>query len=430
MGLSIYKMGYHRAAWRMPDFPTGSMTSFSAFTQAARKAEEAKFDFVFFADIQGVENADNPGRDISYEHYVVKFDPVAALSALSAVTGRIGLIGTISTTYSDPYRIARSIASLDVISAGRAGWNVVTSYSADEMQNFGLTEQPDAETRYARAEEAVEVVKALWQSWDEDAFVVDKASGRYFDRGKMRLLNHKGRFFSVRGPLDVAPSPQGSPIVVSAGDSPQARDFAARHANIQYAPTRGNLAAAKEYYRDVKGRMARYDRQPDELRILPGIMPFVAETEPDAVRKRDHMRSLIHPAVGFSLLHPLFGDLSAHSTDECLANIVDGSELTGPARTVFERAQAERLTIKETYEFLGDGEPWFMTTVGSARQVADQMQEWFEGEAADGFNLLPPYMPAGFQDFVDLVVPELQRRGLFRTAYAGETLRDILGMVQ
>lgn len=426
LGLSIYKMGYHKAAWRMPDFPSDSMMSFAAFAQATKDAEAAKLDFVFFADIQAVENADNPQRDISLEHYVVKLDPIVAMSALSALTTNIGFIGTISSTYSEPYKTARLIASLDVISSGRAGWNVVTSYSIDEARNFGLTAPSDATARYARAEESVEVVKALWNSWDDDAFLVDKQSGRYFDRSKMRLLDHHGTFFNVRGPLDVAPSPQGAPVVVSAGDSPLARTFAARHANIQYAPTRGDLGAAKAYYKDVKSQMAAFGRHPDELRILPGIMPFVGVTEADAIRKRDHIRSLIHPEVGFGLLRPLFGDLAAYATSEKLAKVVDGSGLRGAAKSIFDRAAADELTIKQVYEDIGDGEPWFMTTVGSAMQVADLMQQWVEEYAADGFNLLPHYMPGGLNDFLDLVVPELQRRGLFRTEYKGTTLRQTL----
>lgn len=225
-----------------------------------------------------------------------------------------------------------------------------------------------------------------------------------------------------------AHSPQGSPILVSAGDSPLARTFAARYANIQYAPTRGDLVAAKEYYKDVKSQMALFGRHPDDLRILPGIMPFVGVTEAEAISKRDHMRSLIHPEVGFGLLRPLFGDLATHPTSEKLASVVDGSGLTGAAKTIFDRAEAEGLTIKQAYEQVGDGEPWFMTMVGSTKQVADQMQQWVEEYAADGFNLLPHHMPGGFRDFVDLIIPELQRRRLFRTEYKGTTLRENLGL--
>ena len=428
LGLSVYKLGYHRAAWRMPDFPQNAMMSLDAFTDAARAAEDAKFDFVFFADISAVENLENPARDISLEHYVVKLDPIVALSAISAVTSHIGLVGTVSTTYTPPYRIARQIASLDVISHGRAGWNVVTSYSPYERQNFGVEDISNIDARYARAHEAIDVVQGLWNSWDPDAFVADKTSGQYFDREKLSILGHEGDYFSVKGPLDVAPSPQGMPVMVSAGDSPWAREMAAKYANIQYAPTQGDLAKAQEYYRDIKSKAAGHGRDPRDLRILPGFMPIIGETDVEAAAKHRALKDLIHPKTGFGLLMPLFGDLSKQNLDTTLPRSLepDPDHMRGFAKSFFDRAMAENWTIRQCYEHLADGEPWFMTMVGSAKSITDTLEEWFHCEAADGFNLLPDHMPGGFTDFVSLVLPDLRRRGLFRTEYSGTTLRERL----
>lgn len=428
LGLSVYKLGYHRAAWRMPDFPRDSMMNLNAFAKGAADAERAKFDFVFFADIMNVENLDDPTRDISLEHYIVKLDPVVALSALATMTKNIGLVGTISTTYMAPYRIARLIASLDVVSGGRAGWNVVTSYNPYEMKNYGLSDLDDIETRYERAHESIEIVTGLWNSWEEGAFIVDKESGVYLDRSKVNVLNYNGRHLSCLGPLDVARSPQGSPVVVSAGDSPTAREMAAKYSNIQYAPTQGDISKAHEYYRDVKGMMKKHGRHPNDLRILPGLMPIVGETEAEAKKKHEHLRSLIHPTIGLGLLMPLFGDLSGCKITDPLPGSVepDPEKFGGYAKRVFDEAIADNLTIQQVYEKQADGERWFMTLVGSAKKHADTLEEWFMTEAADGFNILPHYMPGGFDDFTNLVVPELQRRGLFRTEYEGETLRDLL----
>ncbi|MEW6630146.1 MAG: NtaA/DmoA family FMN-dependent monooxygenase [Pseudomonadota bacterium] len=430
LGLSVYKLGYHRAAWRMPDFPRDAMTSIRPFVDAAKTAEAAAFDFVFFADVLAVENVQAAERDIAFEHYVVKFDPVVALSAIAMTTKRIGLIATMSTTHAHPYNIARAVGSLDLVSGGRAGWNIVTSYSSDEIRNFGMASLPEPASRYARAHEAVAVVAALWDSWSQTSFPQDKASGVFLDRATIKAPGHRGRYFSVDGPLDVGRSPQGVPVLVAAGDSPAAQDLAARYANIQYAPTIGDIAAAKTHYRAVKERMVHYGRAPQELKIMPGLMPIVGETDLEARRKLEAIRALIHPQVGLDLLRPLFGDLSDCDPDAPLPRSVEPAEtvMGGYAKHVFERAIADGLSLRQTYELVGDQERWFMTRVGSYKQVADVMEEWFAEEAADGFNLLPYYVPGGLSDFVGLVVPELRRRGLFRSSYRGSTLRDTIGL--
>lgn len=430
LGLSVYKLGYHRGAWRMPDFPHDGMMSLDAFAKTARDAERAKLDFIFFADIMAVENLESPNRDIALEHFVVKLDQIVALSALASLTRHIGLIGTISTTYAHPYRIARMMASLDVVSGGRAGWNVVTSYSPDEMRNYGLAAPLEPAVRYGRAHEAIDVVRGLWASWQDGAFIQDKASGRYLDRGKMQVLDHKGAHFSSKGPLDIAPSPQGCPLIVTAGESPAALDLAARYASIQYAPTNGDLALARAAYRATKARVVELGRTADELRIMPGLMPIVGETEREAIAKRDQIRKLVHPRNGLGMLAPLLGDLSGLDIDAPLPRSLEPpkDKLGGAAWTLFDRAVAEGLTIRQTYEAMSDGEWWFMTRVGTPKSIADEMEEWFTTGAADGFNILPHYMPGGVDDFVGLIVPELQRRNLFRREYRGTTLRELLGL--
>jgi FMN-dependent oxidoreductase (nitrilotriacetate monooxygenase family) len=430
LGLSVYKLGYHRGAWRMPGFPADGFMSLDAFANAARTAERAKLDFIFFADIMGVENFDNPLREMAYEHFAVKLDPIVVLSALAPMTRNIGLISTISTTYAHPYGIARTMASLDIVSGGRAGWNVVTSYSPDEMANYGLEARPDHDVRYARAHEAIEIVRGLWASWQADAFVRDKASGVYVDRAKINVLGHKGPHFASKGPLDVAPSPQGAPVIVAAGDSPAASEMAARFASIQYAATDGDLAKARAAYSATKSRVTELGRHADELWIMPGLMPIVGETAREALAKRDQIKSLVHPKNGLGMLAPLFGDLSAYDLDGPLPRAAEPptGKLGGRAKAVFDRAIAEGWTIRETYEDFSVGEWWFMTTVGTPKAIADVMEEWVSTGAADGFNILPDVMPRGVDDFATLVVPELQRRGLFKRAYSGATLRDLLGL--
>ncbi|MEZ5925687.1 MAG: LLM class flavin-dependent oxidoreductase [Hyphomicrobiaceae bacterium] len=430
LGLSVYKLGYHRGAWRMPGFPEDAFMNLRPYAEAARVAEQAKLDFVFFADIMGVENFENPNREMAYEHFAVKLDPIVVLSALAALTRNIGLIGTISTTYAHPYRIARTMASLDVISGGRAGWNVVTSYSPDEMRNYGLETRPDHDTRYDRAFEAIEVVSGLWASWQDGAFVRDKASGVYVDRNKINVLSHKGRHFSSKGPLDVAPSPQGAPVIVTAGDSPAASEMAARFAAIQYAATDGDIGKARFAYQATKSRVVELGRHPDELWILPGLMPIVGETEREAIAKRDQIRKLVHPRNGLGMLEPLFGDLSECDLDGPLPRSVapPPDRLGGTAKALFDRAIAEGFTIRQTYEDYSVGEWWFMTRVGTPKTIADEMEEWFATGAADGFNILPHCMPDGVDDFAALIVPELQRRGLFKREYRGSTLRELLGL--
>ena len=428
LGLSMATVGYHPACWRHPDVPAGGSMSFQHYAEMIRIAESGKLDMVFLADTAAARDLDNPAIARNREHHIVKHDPLILMSALAAVSRDVGLVSTMSTTYNEPFHIARRYASLDHVSNGRAGWNIVTSYSIDEARNFNRDEMPDGKYRYARAYEAVEVATGLWDSWDADAFPHDKETGVYADLSKMRYLDHQGEHFRVRGPLDVARSPQVRPVMVTAGDSESSRDMAARIADVLYAG-QPNIESARAYYASVKGRMHKFGRQPDELKIMPGIMAFVGRTEAEAREKFDRLQGLIDPELGLSLITPIFGDMHGHDIDGPVPETVGASMFTynDYSKGLLERVRRENLTIRQLYELIAEGY-WHLGVIGTPEMVADRMEEWFTTGAADGFNILSPYMPGAARDFVDMVVPELQRRGLFRTRYEGRTFRENLGL--
>src|SRR5262249_33549797 len=347
------------------------------------------------------------------------------LPALAMVTRHIGLVTTASTTYNEPFNLARKFATLDLISNGRAGWNVVASWSEHEAQNFGLETTLDYDTRYARPGEFVEVVKALWDSWEDGALLFDKATGRYFDPAKMHVLNHNGRFFRVRGPLNVAGMPQGHPVIVQAGASEQGRELGAATAEVIYAIS-GSLESARAYYADVKGRMAKYGREPDDLKIMPALCPVVGRTRAEAQAKYDQLQALFAPRAGLGSLSSAFGALWGHPLDEPVPEGALGSqELRSVSAQLVERVRREKPTIRELYLRSGITGS---ARIGTPADIADFMQEWFEAYACDGFNVTPATLPGGGEDFLAMVVPELQRRGLFRTEYDGRTLRENLGL--
>jgi len=426
LGLSIRGHGYHPAAWRHPDVPAEGTLQVEHYVKSAQIAERGKLDMVFFADGAGIRQGDTPRGSLSRTgRDMVELEPMTLLPALAMVTKHVGLVTTASTTYNEPYNLARKFATLDLISKGRAGWNVVASWSALEAQNFGLETTLDYDTRYARSQEFVEVVKGLWDSWDDGALVFDKAAGRYFDEARMHVLDHRGRFFKVRGPLNVAGMPQGHPVIVQAGASDQGRDLGAATAEVIYAIA-GSLDAARGYYADVKGRMARHGREPDDLKIMPALCPVVGRTRAEAQAKYDELQALIDPLVGLSALYNSFGDLSGHALDDPLPDGARGNqEMRSVSTQQVERAQREKPTIRQAYLRAGlTGS----ARIGTAEDIADEMQAWFEADACDGFNITPATLPGGGADFVELVVPELQRRGLFRTEYEGRTLRENLGL--
>jgi FMN-dependent oxidoreductase (nitrilotriacetate monooxygenase family) len=430
LGAFFHPTGNHVAAWLHPEAQIDAGTNFRHYANLAQTAERGKFDLMFLADALAVRDGKLAALS-RWPQYMVYFDPVTLLSAIAAVTEHIGLVATATTSYNEPYNIARKFASLDHISGGRAGWNVVTSSNLSEAYNFGREAHFEHDERYDRAIEFTEIVCGLWDSWDDDAFVRDRATGRYFDPAKLHVLNHKGKHFSVRGPLNVARPPQGHPVIFQAGSSEVGRELAARTAEAVFTPQHA-LAGAQEFYRDLKGRMAKYGRPPETLKIMPGLNAIVARTAREADEKHRYLQSLIHPDVGLELLSNALGgfDLSEYDIDGPLPDIPDHwGVVTGQTslRNVVGWARAEGLTIRQLYERFA-GARGQRTLKGSPVEVADDMEKWFLGYGVDGFLVQPAYLPGGLDDFVDLVIPELQSRGLFRSDYDGATLRDNLGL--
>lgn len=342
-------------------------------------------------------------------------------------TQRIGLIGTVSTSFNDPFNLARKFASLDLISHGRAGWNLVTTGNEAEAYNFGDQPLPPHAARYARAREFAEVAVGLWDSWEEGALIRDKQSGIFFDPEKLHILNHRGPHFSVRGPLNVSRSPQGRPVIVQAGSSDDGRSFAAQTAEVVFVAT-PTLAEAQEFYADVKSRTVAAGRSADDIKILPGVFPVVGRTHEEAEAKYKALQNLIHPQIGLGLLSALLGaDLRDVDPEGPLPELPEAVGHQGRQKLLIDLARRDRLNVRELYlRVAGARGHW--TIIGTAASIADQLQLWFEQGAADGFNVMPPLLPDGLTDFAELVVPELQKRGLFRTAYTGQTLRAHLGL--
>jgi alkanesulfonate monooxygenase len=424
LGVSMRILGYHSAAWRHPDVAPGAGMTMKHFIDMTQLAERGKFDMVFLADGNGVRVPRTPPGVFPRTQNPVGFEPITLLSALAMVSENIGLVATASTTFNDPFNLARKFASLDHISGGRAAWNAVTSTSIHEALNFSLDAHPPSDERYDRAAEFVDVVCGLWDSWDADAFIEDKASGLIFDEAKMHVLDHRGKYFSVRGPLNVPRSPQGSPVVIQAGASDKGRELAAATANAIYAASQ-TLEQAQDYYASVKGRMAKYGRAPDELKIMPGVMPIVGQTRAEAAEKFALLQDLLDPLVGLSMLADGWGDLSGHDLDGPVPPLVNIT--SSRSKMYADLAARENLTIRQLYRAAAAGRG-HRTLIGTPSDIADQLADWMDHDAADGFNILPSYSPGGFAEFVDMVVPELQRRGLFRTEYEGRTLRENLGV--
>ncbi|AJE98302.1 LLM class flavin-dependent oxidoreductase [Pandoraea apista] len=426
LGLSMRYLGYHVAAWRHPEVPADGALDYRYFLANAQKAEAAKFDMIFFADGLGIRAQDNPRGALARDMRNAELEPLTLLAAIAANTSHIGLVATASTTYNEPFHVARKFASIDHISGGRAGWNVVTSWSNEEARNFGRDEHLGYEERYERADEFVEVVKSLWQSWEDDAFVRDKASGVFYDERKLHVPNHSGKHFQVRGPLNSARTPQGRPLIVQAGASEAGRALAAREADLVYSNSH-NLAHAQAYYRDLKARLAAHGRAPDDLLIMPGLTPFVGRTRQEAQDKFDQLQELIDPISGLASLYDALGDLSGYPVDGPVPQIEAGGSIRSIAENLLAMARSENLTIRQLYQRVAATYTVRMV-IGTPADIADQMEAWFRNEAADGFNICPATLPHGIDDMVELVVPELRRRGLFRTEYDGTTLRANLGL--
>ena len=424
LNLFIYPGGHHEAAWRYRDSEPERVLDIRYYQELAQKAEAAKFDAIFFADGPSLpENVRYSSR--------VRFEPITWLTAIAAATEKIGLIGTASTTYNEPYNLARLFASLDHISGGRAGWNIVTTSDAGAAHNFGLPEHPPHGERYEKAREFLNVVTRLWDSWEDDALVADPQSGVFADADKVHRIDHVGKHYRVRGPLNVSRSPQGRPVYVQAGSSEDGRSFAAQFAEAIFTAHQ-TLASAQEFYSDIKTRAVALGRRPDHLRVLPGISPFLGSTEAEAKRLEEEIDDLIQPAASLDQLKRMIGvDLSGYDLDGPVPrHIIDTNGPKGLAsrfQLVVDIVDRENPTIRQLIRRLA-GARGHRVVVGTPEHVAGEIQTWFEQGAADGFNVMPPYLTGGFDSFVSEVVPILRRRGLFRQEYSGTTLRDHYGL--
>lgn len=424
LGAFMRPVSIHTGAWRYPGAIPDANFNFPALKQFIQKLEQGKFDAFFMADHLALLNL--PMAALKRSHTVTSFEPLTLLSALASVTERIGLIATASTTYDAPYHVARRFASLDQISGGRAGWNIVTTYNPDAALNFGLTEEIEHDERYRRAREFYEVVTGLWDSFADDAFIRDVELGLYFDPAKLRVLNHQGRYFSVRGPLNIARPIQGYPVIVQAGASEAGRQLAAETAEVVFAGV-NTLEAGKAFFADIKSRAGALGRDPDSIKILPGVLVVVGETVAAAEAKLALLDSLVHDDSSLSSLNlALDYDLSGYDPDGPLPNIpAAGGSHTGRERLV-TLARQENLTIRQLAQRAASYGG--LIFVGTAQTIADQMEQWLNESGADGFNVMFPFLPDGLNDFVDQVIPELQKRDIFRRDYAGTTLREHLGL--
>jgi FMN-dependent oxidoreductase (nitrilotriacetate monooxygenase family) len=358
-----------------------------------------------------------------------RFEPTTLITALSACTTHVGLGATVSTSFNEPFNVARIFGSIDHLSGGRAAWNVVTSSNTKAALNFNLEEHLEHELRYQRASEFVDVVRGLWDCWDDGAIVADPATGQFIDPDKVRALNHKGRFFQVKGPINQARCPQGHPVIIQAGGSPSGLELAARTADVVFSVVQ-ELEPAKAAYANLKGRMAKYGRSPDEIAVLPGVMPIVGASDAEAREKLAKLQSWITPTNAVTLVASRIGyDVSGYPLDGPVPPPPPFQGSQTFTSVLYEMAKRENMTLRDLYNLTAAARGHWVVC-GTPQGIADTLQEWFEGGAADGFNILPAYFPGGFADFVDLVVPELQRRGLYRLDYEGATLRDHFGLAR
>ena len=430
MKLALFLTGdgnYHMAGWRLPGSATDGGHNIRHWVTCARMLEDAKLDMLFIADGTGVGGTEDL-QTLSLTSRIDRLDPIAILSAISMTTDHLGLVATISTSYNEPFNLARAVASLDHISNGRAGWNIVTSGNKDDALHYNLeNHRPHAE-RYLRAEEFVDVVRGLWDSYEDDAFPRNKESGVYMDPEGVHFLNHKGQYFSVRGPSSVSRSPQGQPILVQAGSSEAGMNLSGRVADIVFT-SQSSLRNAQDFYNNVKGRCAHFGRSPDSMKVMPGVLLFMARTQAEAEEKYEKLQSLIPLRVAMQRLSNNLGgvDLSRFDLDKPLPDIPVNTARVSAVESYVNISRRDGLTLRQmAMRAAAAKHHW--TLIGSVQQVADQLEEWFRNDAADGFNLLASDVPGAITDVTQLLVPELQRRGLFRKEYAGSTLRENLGL--
>ncbi|MBM4257396.1 MAG: LLM class flavin-dependent oxidoreductase [Deltaproteobacteria bacterium] len=425
LGAFMRPVSIHTAAWRYPGaFPDANF-NFAHYKRFVQTLERGRFDAFFMADHLAVMNM--PMNALKRSATVTSFDPLTLLPALAVVTEHLGLIATASTTYNEPYHVARKFASLDHISGGRAAWNVVTSANPHEAMNFGREEHLEHGERYRRAREFFDVVTGLWDSWADDAFTRDVEHGIYFDPAKMHVLNHKGPELSVRGPLNVARPIQGWPVIVQAGASDVGRQLAAETAEVIFGSA-NNIEDARSFYTDVKGRMAALGRPREHLKILPGAFVVIGDTAAEARAKKARLDSLVHPDSGIATLSVQLGhDVSGLDLDGPLPEMPESNASKSARQKLLTMARRDNMTVRQLAQYVG-GSFGALEMIGTPTMIADEMEEWLKTEACDGFNIMFPYLPGGLDDFVDRVVPELQRRELFRREYEGTTLRENLAL--
>jgi N-acetyl-S-(2-succino)cysteine monooxygenase len=421
LGTFLAGTGGNMASWRHPHAVPDATINLDYYKTLTSKAEAAKLDFVFFGDGLYISEKSHP-------NFLNRFEPLTLLAALAMVTTHIGLVATLSTTYTEPYTVARQFASIDHLSHGRAGWNIVTSPLEGSALNYSKPEHPEHDLRYRMADEFVDVTRGLWDSWEDDAFLYNKATGTFFDPAKMHRLHHKGEFFSVQGPLNIARSPQGQPVLFQAGSSEAGKGFAARVADAIFT-SQGSLAEAAQFYHDVKQRAAQYGRNPDEIVICPGCSPIVGRTPAEAEQKYQEIASLVDIDEALHYLGRYFNDIdfTQFALDAPFPDLGDFGRNGWESTTdkIKHLARTEHLTLRQMALRTTTPKSVF---VGTPMHIADTMQAWLEAGAADGFMLSSAVLPDGLCDFIDYVVPILQERGIFRTAYEADTLRGNLGL--
>lgn len=419
----------HHGGWRYPSADRDFLSA-EYYRNLGRTLEAGRFDLIFLADIMAIPNRLENSLDSQLRYGALgalRLDPIVVLSLLAGATKHLGLAATVSTSYFEPFSVARAFATLDHLSGGRAAWNIVTSFQKAEANNFGKVDQLSHDDRYNRADEFLEVACKLWDSWEDDALVLDPVTPLFADPARVHPINHKGRWFNVQGPLNVSRSPQGRPVFIQAGASDRGRDFAARWAEIIFV-THASKESAQKFYQDIKQRAEKAGRNPDDVKILPGFVPVVGETRGIAEQKRKLLDDLADPKAGLSTLsYHLDIDLAQFPQDRILPDL-EVSGVQGHYKEVAELTQRRKLTLQEVGKQYGIGP--LREFAGDGKDVADKMEEWFAAKACDGFMIQDTFVPGGFEDFTRLVIPELQARGLFRKDYEGATLRDHLGLTR
>ena len=427
LGVFTYPGGHHVAGWRHPSVDPQSILGYDYYRQMAVTAERGKFDLLFVGDMLAAREKD--GRVIA-QGALNNIDSISITAAVSGATERLGFVATLSTTYNEPYAIAERFAALDHITGGRAGWNIITTANDDAALNFSRKSHMEKSMRYQRAKEFVDICKDLWDGWSDDALEADKKGGRFVDTAKVKQLDHKGQFFSVKGALDLPRSPQGWPVMVQAGGSPAGTEFAAQVAETIFA-AQGRREEASKFRATVRARMPAHGRDPEILKVLPGLMPILGSTEKEALEKEKTLNELLHPAVGIWMLsEQMKFRLYDYPQDAPLPTVdirASGSNFTPRVVSLMDRADRKGLTIRQCGIQVAASRS-HGSVVGTPEQVVDHMKVWFDEGACDGFNIMPAYFHDEFELFVDQVIPLLQRRGLFRTEYEGTTLRDHLGL--